>query len=317
MPIIVDGNKIIDTPVPIIIENLKNQLDALHIDKLRDIQYKGNNVVLTCPNHKDGRESTPACNVLIEDKDGVSAGTAYCFACGYKAGMVKFIADCLSISYRDATEWLLGFADYTLIGETRNVDFNLEDKVDENNYDELPTITLEELRSYDYTHPYMYKRKLTDEIIYKFEVGYDPKSDCITFPVYQNGRCLFVAKRAVKYKRFFMPQIHPKPLYGVDYIDSSPLIVCESIFNALTCWVYGKQAIALFGTGSKEQIEMINKLPNRSIILALDGDNAGKNGMERLKRGIKNKFVSVLKVPEGKDINDLTKEEFDNLEEEF
>ena len=33
MPIVVDGNKIIDTPVPIIIENLKKHLDALHIDK--------------------------------------------------------------------------------------------------------------------------------------------------------------------------------------------------------------------------------------------------------------------------------------------
>lgn len=319
MPIIIDGNKIVETPVSVILENVREQLRAMGINKLKDIVYRQNNAVVTCPHHKGGMESSPACNVLLEDKDGVNAGTVYCFACGYKANLVKFVADCFEISYRKVVEWLLGFVDYSLLSEreTRDIGDLFEDKENDNTYSELPPVTVEELRKYDYIHPYMYERKLTDEIIDKFEVGYDPDNKCITFPVYKEGVCLFVAKRSVFGKHFYMPKIHPKPLYGVDYIDSSPLIVCESIFNALTCWVYGKQAIALFGTGSKEQIEMINKLPNRSIILALDGDDAGRNGMERLKRGIKNKFVSVLKVPDGKDINDLTKEEFDNLEEEF
>lgn len=318
MPVIVGGNKVIDTPVSTIIDRLRGELAVRHIDKLRDVTPHGNNLVVTCPVHKGGHESTPACNILLVDKGDVNAGTAYCFACGYRAGIVRFIADCLSVSYRDATEWLLGFADYTIISDSERIIPDIEavdDKKD--NYSDLPIITIDELRSYDYTHEYMYKRKLTDEIIYKFEVGYDPEHKCITFPVYVDGRCLFVAKRSVYGKHFYMPQIHPKPIYGLDYIDSSPLIVCESVFNALTCWVYGKQAVALFGTGSKEQIEMLNRLPNRSIILALDGDEAGRRGVERLKQGLVNKFVTVLKVPDGKDINDLTKEEFDNLEEEI
>lgn len=114
----------------------------------------------------------------------------------------------------------------------------------------MPIITLDELKSYDYIHPYMFKRRLTDEIINKFDVGYDPKTQALTFPVWVDGRCLFVARRRVNYKRFDMPEIYPKPIYGLDYLTTNEVIVCESILNALTCYVYGKEAVALFGTGS-------------------------------------------------------------------
>ena len=34
-------------------------------------------------------------------------------------------------------------------------------------------ITEEQLDKYRYTHPYLYKRGLTDEDIYKYDLGYD------------------------------------------------------------------------------------------------------------------------------------------------
>ena len=159
-------------------------------------------------------------------------------------------ANCLNISYRDATEWILNISTYDYVEEERkivDVD-NVEKEV--NNYDTLPIVTLDELKSYDYIHPYMFKRRLTDEIINKFDVGYDPKTQALTFPVWVDGKCLFVARRKVNYKRFDMPEIYPKPIYGLDYLTTNEVIVCESVLNALTCYVYGKEAIALFGTGS-------------------------------------------------------------------
>lgn len=48
----------------------------------------------------------------------------------------------------------------------------------------------------------MFKRKLSLDIIKKFDVGYDKNTDALTFPVYVNNNCLFVAKRYIKYKRF-------------------------------------------------------------------------------------------------------------------
>ena len=242
--------------------------------------------------------------------------TGNCFGCGYRAGLVKFIADCLNISYRRAAEWVLSVSSYSFIETDRtrelgDIDFNNANKI------KWPTVSLDELKKYDNMHPYMRQRKLTDEIINKFDVGYDIDLDAITFPLYVNGQCVLVAKRRVKFKRFDMPKIDPKPIYGLDYLTENEVIVCESIINALTCWSYGKQAIALCGTGSTWQIEQLNNIPQRKIVLALDGDEAGKAGTKRIMKGLTNKIVTVLKLPDGKDINDLSKEEFENLEEEI
>ena len=313
--LIVD-NKVIETPIKTIVDLLRQQLFLLHIEKLNTIEVKQNNIRCTCPIHKGGQERTPSCSILLEDKLDTPAGTVHCFGCGYRASLVKFISDCLGIPFREAKEWLLGVSEYSLVENTRNLELDLQSPVLPSN-DNWQEVSLDELKGYDYVHPYMHQRKLTDDIIYKFEVGYDPKLDAITFPVYVDGVCRLVCKRRVKFKRFEMPVINPKPIYGLDYLTGNEVIVCESIINALTCWSYGRQAVALFGTGSDWQIEQLNKIPQRHIVLALDGDEAGRKGTARLLKGLKDKIVTVLKIPDGKDINDLTKEEFDNLEESF
>lgn len=314
MSLIVDGNKIINTSIKDIIELLRQQLFISKIDKLDSIEIKQNNIRVTCPIHKGGKERTPSCEILLEDKGLTPAGTVHCFGCGYKAGLVKFVADCLNCSYRKATEWILSVSNYSLQESVRDIiDIDLNKTICQPS--NVSQVTLGELREYDYIHEYMFKRKLTDEIIEKFEVGYDPKIDAITFPVYVNGVCQFVAKRRVKYKRFDMPELNPKPIYGLDYITSSEVIVCESVIDALTCWVYGKQAVALFGTGSDYQLEMLNKIEQRKIILAFDGDEAGYKARKRAARFLTNKIVSYYDLPKGKDINDLSKDEFLSLEE--
>lgn len=317
MPLIVDGNKEIKTPIKDLLEMLRQQLYVSHIDKLNSVEYTQNNARVTCPIHSDGHEKTPSCDILLEDrvKCGVliPAGTVFCFGCHYKAGFVRFVADCLNISYRDATEWILNISTYDYVEEERkiiDVD-NVEKEI--NNYNTLPVVTLDELKSYDYIHPYMFKRRLTDEIINKFDVGYDPKTQALTFPVWVDGKCLFVARRKVNYKRFDMPEIYPKPIYGLDYLTTNEVIVCESVLNALTCYIYGKEAVALFGTGSDYQISLLNKLPQREIILALDNDNAGRAGTKRLIKQLHGKIITYMKVPEGKDINDLEQHEFEKI----
>ncbi len=71
--------------------------------------------------------------------------------------------------------------------------------------------------------------------------------------------------------------------------------------------------MALFGTGSKNQYDILNRSGIRKYILALDGDNAGRNGTKKLISNLKNAIITILDVPNGKDVNDLTKEEFDSL----
>lgn len=306
-------NKVIETPIKTILEYLQQQAIVDHTGKLSQITYKGINARVCCPIHKGGHENTPSCDVLLEDKGDIPRGTVNCFACGYKAGIVRFIADVLNYPYRKAKEWLLAFADYSLLENVRFVpDLSIE-KVRQDVFADIPEVSLEELKKYDYFHPYMKQRKLTDEVIDKYEVGYDPATDSLTFPVYVNGKCLFVARRKVSYKRFDLPNINPKPIYGLDYVTGNSVIVCESVINALTAIGWGYEAVALFGTGSQWQIETLNKSGIRQFVLALDGDEAGRKGTERIIQGMPYKMVSVLNVPQGKDINDLTKEEFENL----
>ena len=324
MPCIIDNNKVVNTPIKDIIELLQQQLYLNHSDKLSKIEYKQQNIRVTCPIHKGGHENTPSCDILLVDKIDkfsnkvIPAGTVHCFGCGYSASLEKFVSDCLNVSYRKAIEWLLNLVDYDLYIEPRDIgDFFLNENI-ENNYSELPIITCDELKKYDYIHSYMFERKLTYDVIDKFEVGYSPEDNTLTFPVYVNGKCLFVAKRKINYKKFIMPKVDPKPIYGLDYIkDLSEVYVTESIINALTLWSYGLQAIALFGTGSDYQIDLLNKISIRKLILCLDGDEAGIKGRNRILKKIKNKIVTYIDIPKDKDINDLTKEEFFNLKESF
>ena len=109
-----------------------------------------------------------------------------------------------------------------------------------------------------------------------------------------------------------------KPVYGLYELPKGckSVIVCESAFNALTCWVYGKPAVALFGTGNSYQIQQLKELGVNEFILAFDPDEAGKRATAKLKKALHSIAIvwSFEGIPEGKDINDLTKKEFDALE---
>lgn len=311
------NNKIIKTPVKDIIELLRQQCFVNHLDRLRNIEIKSNNIRITCPFHSGGHERTPSCEILLEDKGSTPAGTVHCFGCGYRASLVKFIANCLNISYKQATEWILSVSNYDIIQSTRDIS-EIELKLDtEDVEEEVTEVSIDELKQYDYIHPYMFERKLTDDIIKKFDVGYDPKTDSLTFPVYVDGKCVFVAKRRVKYKRFDLPELKNKPIYGLDYITDNEFIICEGVIDALTCWSYGKQAVALFGTASDYQLKILNNVRQRKLVIGTDGDEAGDKAARRIAKALTNKLVTRLDIPKGKDMNDLSKEEFDKLEEIF
>lgn len=173
-------------------------------------------------------------------------------------------------------------------------------------------ITEEELDKYRYIHPYMYERGLTDEIIERFDIGYDRERKEITFPVRDiEGRCVFVAGRSVERKFFRLPQGLNKPLYqGYRFCDGSYKVayITESFLNCLTCWKYNKPAMAMIGTGNKKQYEILNKLPVREYILAFDPDKAGRKATERFRKNVHGKIIKELVYPDNRDINDLQEE---------
>ena len=197
-------------------------------------------------------------------------------------------------------------------------------------------ISEEELDSYRYTHPYMYERGLTDEVIETFDIGYDKNTRCITFPIRNiNGKTLFIARRSVNTKFFNYPEGVEKPLYGLYELNATTfinghevhilsnfpkeIIVCEGMFDALSFWVIGKYAVALNGTGSELQFKQLRDLPCRKLILATDNDEAGQKARNRIRKNVKNKLITEYIYPEGyKDANDcLIAGILENLQEVF
>lgn len=279
----------------------------------------GNSLQVQCPFHGGGQEQHPSYGIRMSD------GMGHCFACGAIHDLPEFITACFEKHDVLATfgwQWLR--KNFLTMEVDQRKDIPLDMARHKTKKDTVEYVSEEELDSYRYIHPYMYERKLTDDIIDLFDIGYDRNTRCVTFPVRDiKGRTLFIARRSVFSKFFNYPEGVEKPLYGIYELyrqqeSYTEVIICESMLDALTCWVYGSPAVALNGLGSDLQFKQLRQLPCRKLILATDNDQAGQKARGRIRKFVTNKLISEYVIPEGKkDINELTEEEFKNLSEIF
>ena len=312
---------IIQTDTQSVLDRLKFDLAQHGVDRFHQFRRNGDNIQTSCPFHKNGQERKPSFGVNGEiDK-------CHCFSCGWAGTIEEMISELYG--YQDegkfGKRWLIkrfntveietrpnimdGFNGRNNSLNDRNI--NRLDNLNNNSVDNT-YISDEELDKYRYIHPYLYQRGLTDEIIERFDIGYDRERKEITFPVRDiEGRCVFVAGRSTERKFFRLQQGLNKPLYqGYRFVDGSYKIcyVTESFLNCLTCWKYDKPAIAMLGTGNKKQYEILNKLPVREYILAFDPDEAGRKATERFRNNVHGKIIKELVYPDSRDINDLQEE---------
>ena len=308
-----------------ILLELRSQLNANGIQLLSRMIDSGEDIMVQCPYHKNGQERRPSAGIRKSD------GMFHCLACDETHSLPEVISYCFG--HRNdmlfGHKWLA--KNFVSIQANEREDFELDLVRDMARQIEQATkyVSEEELDTYRYTHPYMYKRGLTNDVIELFDIGYDRQRDCITFPVRElNGKCLFVARRNVAYKRFDIPKGTDKPLYGYyevakrarelgTYIDK--IYVCEGLFDCLRLWCNGKCAVAGFGClyNSLQMFEL-SQLPTRNLVLALDSDIAGQLATDKLKEQITDKIITTVILPRGrKDIGECTDEEIQNLQEEF
>ena len=322
-----------------ILTELVSQLRANNIQLIQKRKDGPTHVQVCCPYHADGMERRPSAGIRKED------GLFHCFACQEVHSLPEVISHCFGytddIVGKFGWQWLLKNFATVQIEERKDVtlDYSRTNSsvrvLGNSNY-----VSEEELDSYRYVHPYMYKRGLTDDIIELFDLGYDASTETITFPVRDvSGNCLFVARRSVKTKYFNYPSGVEKPLYGLYelyYVSTksdgrtldgemfrpgypSEVIVCESMLDALSFWTVGKYAVALNGLGTELQFKQLRELPCRKIILATDMDERGLAARKRIRFNLQNtKIITEYMFPKGrKDANECTKEELLNLEEVF
>lgn len=327
------------------IPEVLDKLEAFGL--LRQNKQVGNYMQIYCPFHSEGKEKKPSCGVLLVDEvrngQKYPKGFFHCFACGYAHTIDVAIGDMLKQQHiqQSGIEWLTenipGFETESdeddlissdLMGSLMNkyaLDYInlLSNKKQE-------YVSEEELAKYRYTVPYMYERKMTDELIEKFDVGFDPNwippgkkkpIPCITFPVRdREGHTLFFCRRAIERKLYNYPQGVTKPVYGIYELPKGcqSVVVCESAINAITSYRYGRPAVALFGTGNAYQIQQLKELGVHEFILCMDGDEAGQRAAEKLKRALhKVAIVWTVHMPLGEDLNSISEETYMQLLEEM
>ena len=295
-----------------IINELRAQLIlASGIELFRKGRQSGDNWMYTCPFHKGGQERKPSFGISKVD------GTCHCFACGWVGSLPEMIS--AVFGYDDGgsygEKWLSRNFVALSVELRKPLAINMSRGVSRS-IARAPGFTEQELDSYRYVHPYMYERGMTDEIIEEFDIGYDMSTGALTFPCYYaDGTPAFIARRSVKTKFFNYPQDAEKPVYGAERFyrkEYEFAVICESIFNALTCWKWGLPAVALLGTGAREQYEILRSMPVRKFILGLDPDEAGRRGSKKLRDALGgSKIITEFDIPEGCDLNDLDEKVLD------
>lgn len=312
-------NHIIKKDIKEILSLLKTQLIN---GKLKTIIYKGDEVSVTCPFHSEGRENHPSCFIYVGEDEKIPWGTFHCFTCNEKGGLVKFIAKCFDRNYSFAKEWLKKYFTEKIVAENSSLALGIEEEIplkkltNTNNTNYKQYLSEESLNKFQSWHPYMAKRNISIEIANRFQVSYDTSTKTIVFPVrdkYDN--LVFLTRRSVEGKKFYIDANASKIVYLLNEAlknNYKQVIVVESQINALVSYSYGFPAVALFGAGTTE--EQINELNSTSIIhyiLMYDNDEAGRKGASKFKRLIKKDvFITDILMPKGKDVADLSKEEF-------
>lgn len=288
---------------------------------LRKSKITGNYYTCHCPIHNKGNERRPSCGILINRQVKASqvypAGFTNCFTCGPKGSLPEFITAIFEARNIPNTgpQWLVqnGF----MLPEEQQVSYLIPTEIRDGMEAKLAISALKshvtkkeveyvseaELQSYRFDVPYMWERGLTPQIVEKYDIGFDanflPKNatktvPCITFPIRdRTGGTVYIARRAIQGKSFYLPESTDKPVYGLYELpaDCKRLWICEGVFDALAAVREGYHAVALLGLGSTVQLNQIKSLGLSEIVLALDADEYGERRCNYLKSFFKDTAI--------------------------
>lgn len=276
----------------------------------REWKESGDDIVTQCPFHGGGHERKPSFGICVS-KHHPHYGKYNCFACGAKGTILGLINKLNNKPENDdyAIEVAQTVGDVEILDDRQRIVLLPRIKKSEET-----SVSPYELAYYRQEHSmYLTNRGIKQTVQDAFDCGYDPTVSAVTFPVRRlDGSTAFLVRRSVNLKWYNYPAGVKKPIYGIYELNqivpnTKSVVVVESIINALTLWGLQIPAVALLGTGSREQIDYLNKTDIRHWILALDGDSAGANATAKLKNRLK-AYTSVMPIPPGYDVNDLDEE---------
>jgi DNA primase len=259
--------------------------------------------LIFCPFHYN--KNTPACEV---DKE---KGLFLCFACGERGTLLDLVMRTTNRNYFEASRVISTAA--KSIDFASRIEKDIQVKEEFLQFDnELIDRLHNDLLSSDKAIAYFKTRNIELDAIKKFKLGYSPKQDMVTVPIYSHTDiCVGFVGRSVEGKSFKNSTGLPrnKVLFNLNNVKFSDIVIVESSFDAIRLWQLNIPAIATLGANiGKNQINLINKYATR-LILAMDQDEAGGSLTRNLNKSV---TVPILNMdfPDGvKDIGDMTDEQ--------
>ena len=268
--------------------------------------------IIFCPFHNNYRSPAGEINK--------STGIFYCFSCQKTSDLVEFVMFTSNRTYFESVRFI----------KSKEQESNLEQemvrqlhtKQDYVLYDELQVKRLHQ-QAVDSPRAtsYFYGRRITQESILKFSLGFSENQDMVTIPVHSpDGMLLGFVGRSVEGKDFKNTPGLPKSktLFNLNRVKTADKVyVVESSFDAIRLDQIGFPAVATLGANvSAMQIELLQKYFNNVIVIA-DNDEAGGNMKNRLLEKLGSR-VSVIQLnSKYKDIGDMSDEDIKSLDFTF
>ena len=290
-------------------EQVKRVLAGAGVDVQSEVD---SDFIIFCPFHNNYR--SPAGEV---DK---KSGMFYCFSCHKISDLVEFVMFTSGRTYFESVRFI----------KSKEQESNLEQEItrqlyvkpDYVPYDELQVKRLHQ-QAIDSPRAtsYFYGRKITQDSILKFGLGFSENQDMVTIPVHSpDGMLLGFVGRSVEGKDFKNTPGLPKSktLFNLNRVKTADKVyVVESSFDAIRLDQIGFPAVATLGANvSGMQIELLQKYFNNIIVIA-DNDEAGGNMKNRLLEKLGSR-VSVIQLnSKYKDIGDMSDDDIKSLDFTF
>jgi DNA primase len=168
---------------------------------------------------------------------------------------------------------------------------------------------------------YFYSRRITEESVKKFGLGYSQKQDYVTIPVQSpDGITIGFVGRSIEGKDFknTLGLQKSKILFNLHRVRSFKFVyIVESSFDAIRLDQVGFPSVATLGANvSSTQMNLLEKYFS-DVILVADNDEAGAIMTERIVGKIGSKVAVVNIDKKYKDIGEMSDEEIKKLNYKF
>ena len=168
---------------------------------------------------------------------------------------------------------------------------------------------------------YYSKRKITQDSIKKFKLGYSENQDMVTIPVQNHeGLCVGFVGRSIDGKTFKNTNGLPKSklLFNLNRVKTaSRVYVVESSFDAIRLDQVGLPAVATLGANvSSKQIGLLQKYFSDIMIIA-DNDEAGGNMKDKIVERLGSQVTVINIDKKYKDIGDMDDKSIKELDLQF